>query len=62
MKLTEENKRVIDSKSYEQLLSGWRFAAVGDEGYIFYPDGRLISAAFKVLSEWFDDCVPKEGE
>ena len=30
MKLTEENKAKIDAKSYESLLSHWRFAAVGD--------------------------------
>ena len=30
MKLTEENKKHIDSMSYTALLSGWRFAPVGD--------------------------------
>jgi len=30
MKLTEELKRQIDAKSYEQLLSRWRNAPVGD--------------------------------
>ena len=30
MKLTEENKKIIDDKSYTQLLSHWRFAPVGD--------------------------------
>ena len=30
MKLTPERKAIIDAKSYEQLLSGWRFAPVGD--------------------------------
>ena len=30
MKLTEENKKSIDSLSYEGLLSKWRFAPVGD--------------------------------
>ena len=33
MKLTEENKRHIDSLSYEQLLSQWRFAPVGDQWF-----------------------------
>ena len=30
MDLTEENKKHIDSLSYEQLLSHWRFAPSGD--------------------------------
>lgn len=30
MDLTPENKKVIDGKSYEELLSRWRFAPVGD--------------------------------
>ena len=30
MKLTPERKQEIDRKSYEQLLSGWRFARIGD--------------------------------
>jgi len=30
MKLTEENKAIIDEKSYIDLLSHWRFAPVGD--------------------------------
>lgn len=30
MELTEENKKVIDGKSYTDLLSGWRFAPAGD--------------------------------
>lgn len=30
MQLTEENKKHIDSMSYNALLSGWRFAPVGD--------------------------------
>jgi len=29
MKLTEKNKAKIDSMSYKQLLSYWRFAPVG---------------------------------
>lgn len=29
MKLTPERKAIIDAKSYEDLLSGWRFAPVG---------------------------------
>ena len=29
MKLTEENKNHIDSKTYEQLLSHWRHAPPG---------------------------------
>ena len=30
MKLTKENKDYIDALSYEQLLSHWRFAPIGD--------------------------------
>ena len=30
MKLTKHNKRYIDSLDYEQLLSRWRFAPIGD--------------------------------
>jgi hypothetical protein len=30
MKLTPELKATIDAKSYTQLLSGWRFAPMGD--------------------------------
>ena len=33
MKLTKENKDHIDSLSYEQLLSRWRFAPVGDNWF-----------------------------
>jgi len=33
MKLTEENKKAIDSLSYEQLLSRWRFAPMGDRWF-----------------------------
>jgi len=30
MELTKKNKKTIDDKSYEQLLSHWRFAPSGD--------------------------------
>ena len=30
MDLTPENKKTIDEKSYQALLSGWRFAPAGD--------------------------------
>lgn len=33
MELTEENKKHIDSLTYEGLLSKWRFAPVGDEWF-----------------------------
>lgn len=33
MKLTEENKKYIDSLSYEQLLSEWRFAPSGNRWF-----------------------------
>jgi len=30
VKLTEENKKIIDTKTYKQLLLGWRFIPVGN--------------------------------
>lgn len=33
MKLTTENKAIIDGKSYESLLSRWRYHHVGDEWF-----------------------------
>jgi len=33
MELTEENKKYIDNLSYEQLLSHWRFAPIGDSWF-----------------------------
>lgn len=30
MKLTQENKKIIDSLNYEELLRRWRFAPIGD--------------------------------
>lgn len=33
MKLTDKNKKHIDSLSYEQLLSHWRFAPIGDSWF-----------------------------
>jgi len=30
MKLTPENKQLIDNLSYEELLQHWRFAPAGD--------------------------------
>jgi len=33
MDLTRENKEHIDGLSYEQLLSKWRFAPVGDQWF-----------------------------
>ena len=30
MRLTAENKAIIDGKSYEDLLRRWRYAPVGD--------------------------------
>ncbi len=29
----------------------------GKDGYVFYPSGPIILAAFKALSEFFDDMV-----
>lgn len=31
MKLTDELKKQIDAKSYEQLLQRWRHGGIGDE-------------------------------
>ena len=33
MQLTKENKKYIDSLSYEQLLTQWRFAPSGDSWF-----------------------------
>jgi hypothetical protein len=33
MDLTQENKAHIDAKSYEELLSHWRFAEAGDQWF-----------------------------
>ena len=33
MQLTKENKQHIDGLSYEQLLSRWRFAPIGDRWF-----------------------------
>jgi hypothetical protein len=33
MDLTKKNKEYIDSLSYEELLSRWRFAPIGDEWF-----------------------------
>ena len=33
MKLTPENKKYIDSLSYESLLRRWRFGPVGDKWF-----------------------------
>jgi hypothetical protein len=33
MQLTEENKKYIDSMSYEELLRIWRFAPTGSEWF-----------------------------
>jgi len=33
MKLTTENKAIIDSQTYEELLRKWRFTPVGDEWF-----------------------------
>ena len=33
MELTKENKEHIDSMSYEELLSHWRFGKVGDRWF-----------------------------
>ena len=33
MDLTKENKKHIDDLSYEQLLSRWRFAPLGDRWF-----------------------------
>ena len=30
MDLTEENKAIIDGKSYRDLLAGWRYGKAGD--------------------------------
>lgn len=32
-----------------------------DEGYVFYPPGRLITQAFQCLSEFFDDMASQSS-
>ncbi len=34
-----------------------RHSYFGDDGYVFYIDGRIMSQAFKVLSTYFDEMV-----
>lgn len=34
----------------------------GDEGYLFYPNGPIITKAFKELAEFFDEMIPTEAE
>ena len=34
MELTPEKKAEIDAMTYTQLLSGWRFAPVGDQRFL----------------------------
>jgi len=50
---------------YEVLFSGTGYGAPlrelrhtdwGEDGYINYPDGRVIAEAFRHLARWFDDC------
>ena len=50
MKLTEANKKHIDSLNYEGLLSGWRFAPVGDP-FFEGETGEYWSKRMKELRE-----------
>jgi hypothetical protein len=34
----------------------------GEDGYLFYPDGKVITAAFKELSKYFDDLYESKEE
>ena len=56
MKLTEELKKKIDSWTYEQLLSKWRFAPIGDS--LFQPDSGDYIA--KRMRELRDSITPEE--
>jgi hypothetical protein len=47
MQLTDKNKAYIDSLSYEQLLSHWRFAPAGDPWF----QGETGTYWSKVMSE-----------
>lgn len=42
-------------KGFSGELRECRHTYWGDNGYIFYPNGKVISAAFKELSLYFDD-------
>lgn len=39
----------------EESLRECRHTYWGEDGYIFYPDGKLIVAALTALSEFYDD-------
>ncbi len=50
MKLTEKNKQIIDSLSYENLLSRWRFAPLGDPWFAD-ETGKYWAERMKQLRE-----------
>ncbi len=43
----------------ESLREG-RHTYWGEDGYIFYPNGKLITAAFRALAEFYDDLCEEE--
>ena len=58
-----KNGVVVDGAKMELVFTGsgpsgnlreLRHTTWGDGGYIFYPPGKLIAAAFAALEEWFD--------
>ena len=50
MELNTRNRAWIDAKSYEELLSHWRFAAVGDP-WFQGETGQYWSARMKGLRD-----------
>jgi hypothetical protein len=49
---------VFHGEGPSDCLRECRHTYWGESGYIFYPNGELIAAAFKALSEFFDQMVP----
>lgn len=46
-----------DGPGGKNSLRECRHTYWGEDGYIFYPDGALITAAFRELAEFYDDMV-----
>lgn len=47
-------ERVFDGYGYHEVLRELRHTHWGESGYIYYPNGKIITAAFEALREWFD--------
>ena len=63
MQLTEANKKYIDSLSYEQLLSHWRFAPSGDlwfQGEIGDYWGSVMNKKKEEIGQVKATCISKD--